>query len=105
MVKVKWMPFAIKNLKDICQYYRYDKQSPQTSKAIKEELIYTSRILESFPEAGAIEPSLENLPVRFRYLVARKHYKLIYFVEKDLVSIVAVWDCRQAPETLKKKIK
>ena len=103
MVKVKWMPFAIKHLKEICEYYRNEKKNPGTSKAIKEELILASRILETYPEIGATEPLLEELPVCFRYLVVRKHYKLIYFVEKDLVSIVAVWDCRQAPETLKNK--
>lgn len=100
MVKVKWMPLALKDLQSICAYYRNIKKSRKTSQELKEELILSSNILKTFPLGGAVEPLLANKEVEFRYLVVRKHYKLIYFVENEVVNIVAVWDCRQNPEKL-----
>lgn len=100
MVKVKWMPLALRDLQSICQYYRNVKKSPKTSQELKQELILSSNILKTFPLGGAVEPLLVNEEVEFRYLVVRKHYKLIYFVEDEVAYIVAVWDCRQNPDKL-----
>ncbi|WP_294559075.1 type II toxin-antitoxin system RelE/ParE family toxin [uncultured Bacteroides sp.] len=100
MVKVKWMPLALIDLRCICEYYRIVKKSPKTSQLLKQELILSSNTLETFPFGGAIELLLANEEIEFRYLVVRKHYKLIYFVENDVANIVAVWDCRQNPDKL-----
>lgn len=100
MVKVKWMPLALIDLQNICEYYRNIKKSPKTAQRLKQELILSSNILKTFPLSGAIEPLLANEEVSFRYLVVRKHYKLIYFVEKEVANIVAVWDCRQNSDKL-----
>ena len=31
-------------------------------------------------------------------------YKLVYFIENDTVNVVSVFDCRQNPEVLKKRL-
>lgn len=48
--------------------------------------------------------TLKDNPMIYRSLVACKHYKLIYRVEKNIIKIVAVWDCRQNPKKLKRVI-
>lgn len=42
----------------------------------------------------------------YRSLVVHEHYKLIYYVDqkKELINIVAFWDTRREPLTLKKQI-
>lgn len=53
---------------------------------------------------AAIEPLLEDFPQAFRALVVKKHYKVIYYIEKDTIYAVTIWDCRQNPNKLKLEI-
>ncbi len=101
MVKVLWQQTARKDLRDICQYYRYVKGSVSTADKIKQEAFDVTSRLETFPLSGARELSLMDEEVEFRYLVVLHHYKIIYFIESDICHIVAVWDCRNNPELLK----
>lgn len=105
MVKVKWQSTAKQDLREICDYYRHVKQSPRTATNLKKELFAAAHRLEDFPESGAKELSLPHEEICFRYLVVRKHYKLLYFYEMDICHIVAIWDCRNEPEILKSKIR
>ena len=54
--------------------------------------------LGAFPQMGPIEWDLSEKGEEYRYLVIRKYFKVIYFVEPDAVYIAAVWDCRQSPQ-------
>lgn len=104
MVKVKWQSTAKRDLREICDYYRHTKQAPRTANNIKNELFTAARKLEAFPELGAKELLLPQDTICFRYLVVRKHYKLIYFQEMDTCHIVAIWDCRNNPDILQNKL-
>lgn len=55
---------------------------------------------------GPIEPALKDFSEKYRSLVVRRLFKLIYRidVENQLVIIITIWDCRQSPEKLKTKI-
>jgi hypothetical protein len=33
-----------------------------------------------------------------------KIFKVIYYIENEVINIAEIWDCRQAPETNVKKI-
>lgn len=105
MVKVKWQSSAKEDLRKICFYYRYVKQSVNVASNIKQAMFATARDLENFPELGARELSLSCTDVCFRYLVVWHHYKMIYFHEADVCHIVAIWDCRNNPDKLDSKIK
>lgn len=63
-------------------------------------IIDEAEVLRKFPEAGILEGFLTHRPEQFRSLLANKHYKLIYTVERDDVVIHAVWDCRRNPDEL-----
>lgn len=104
MVKVRWQSTAKEDLRAICHYYRHVKLSLVTVTKIKEAMFAAARSLEMFPEQGAIEICLQQSGICYRYLVVRKHYKLIYFYESKICHIVAIWDCRNNPQLLQDKI-
>jgi Txe/YoeB family toxin of Txe-Axe toxin-antitoxin module len=49
---------------------------------------------------GKIEPILEDRPQTYRSLVINHINKVVYRAEDDRIVVVAIWDCRRAPETL-----
>jgi hypothetical protein len=53
---------------------------------------------------GTVEPLLWEFAEEYRYLVVG-NYKLVYYIDcETAIYIVAVFDCRQNPEKLKKSI-
>lgn len=61
-------------------------------------------LLGDFPYLGQTEPLLKDLPEQYRSLVCGKHFKIVSFIEEHIVYIVAIRDCRQAPEKLTEMI-
>lgn len=58
------------------------------------------------PTVGRIEPLLANRQeMQYRCLLVGKHNKFIYRVEGDTIRIVDLWDMRQNPKTLIKRVK
>ena len=92
-MKLRWMKRAVKHLDTIYDFL-----------AKKNEFLDTADTLLTFPLAGKEEDVLKENPKNYRSLVACKHYKLIYRIEKNIIKIVAVWDCRQNPKKLKRII-
>ena len=68
------------------------------------QLIDEAEVLLTFPKAGAQEQRLAHRPEAYRSLVANKRYKLVYTIEGKDIVVHAVWDCRQDPDSLIKKI-
>lgn len=99
MARVIWHEDARDQLRAIYQYYA-EYISPITANNIVDAVMEAAEYLEHSPLVGAIELSLQGLKHEFRYLVVRKHYKLVYFVEQDECHIAVVWDCRNNPELL-----
>ncbi len=56
-----------------------------------------------FPQMAPIESLLEDRDKVYRALVVDK-YKIVYYVENNIIYIAAVWDCRQNTEKLRKRI-
>lgn len=104
-MKVKWQSSAKEDLRQICYYYRHVKQSLLVASKIKEAMFAAARYLETFPDLGARELSLDHIDgACFRYLVVEHHYKMIYFYESGFCHIVAIWDCRNNPEELEDRV-
>jgi plasmid stabilization system protein ParE len=61
-------------------------------------------VLMSFPQIARIEDSLKGFGVEFRSLVVLRRYKVVYFVEEDVVYIFMIWDCRRNPEKFRQSI-
>jgi plasmid stabilization system protein ParE len=90
-----WTDFAIKNLKDIFDYYT-KKASPKTAQKIRTQILNSTFQLISNPKSGQLESNLERLHKNHRYLVSG-NYKIIYRVQKNLIIISDVFDTSLNP--------
>ena len=102
-IKIKWLPQAIALLDNIYDYY--SEKSQTAAIRLYNNILDSAEPLRTFPNAGPVEPLLEEYKDGFRSIVAEKHYKLIYTVKEELVEIHAVWDCRQEGWRLKEMFK
>lgn len=101
-MKLKWLKRAGMHLEAIYTYLA--RENERAAVEMYNKLIDAADTLLIFPEAGKIEPLLRGKPKVYRSLVACRHYKLVYRIEKETIKIVAVWDCRRSPDKLKKMI-
>jgi plasmid stabilization system protein ParE len=101
---IDWTDRAKRHLKDIFDFY-VETAGRKTAIEMMADIKVATKPLTEFPQMAAIEPFLSDLPEKFRSLVVRKHYKVIFYVDNEAVHILAVWDCRQNPDNLKIQIK
>ena len=70
-----------------------------------EKLLENELRLANNPYMGELEPLLAGRPQNFRSLVVHRHYKLVYYVEAEIIHIVALFDTRRDPASLGDHIK
>jgi len=97
-MKIFWTKKAENQLMEIYAYYKR-KVSIKLAKSIKQNIFERAEILRTQPKSGQTEELLEDSSYEYRYLV-ESNYKIIYWIEKDIVIIAAVFDCRRNPENL-----
>ena len=102
-MKIKFLIAAQEHLDDI--YNHIAEKNEQAAVNLYNDFLDEIERLQTFPQMAAVEPLLINEPQTFRSLVIRNHYKAIYYIEKDIIYIAAVWDCRQSPKSNEDKIK
>ncbi len=99
-IKIVWTDFAVEKLSEIFQYYKEvagaDK-SQQIVNLIIEKTIY----LEKHPAIGVKEELLNKRKKEFRYIV-QGNYKIVYWIELNIITIATVFDTRQNPKNLSK---
>lgn len=96
---VIWTPEAGRDLDKIWNYYL--PLSPRSAAKIVRDIRNDVAILASGPFVAARERALDDRPEGFRSLVVRRRYKVIYFVDGERATVVAVWDCRRSPVTIR----
>ena len=98
-----WRPEASKALWEIYDFYA-DKEE-KAARKILTTIVNAIDKLSAFPEMAAVEQELANEPEVYRSLVAHKFFKVVYVVDRERgeVVIVGIWDCRQNPDTLKRR--
>ena len=99
-VKIEWSELSTKQLNDIFDYYSL-KVSPRIAKKIVNKIVDRVEILLKNPLSGPKEELLSEMSEDFRYLV-ESNYKIIYWIENEIITIASVFDCRQNPEKMKK---
>ena len=98
---VFWTQYAESQLDDIFDYIQ--NFSFLSAVTIYNDILDESAMLAHFPRMGAVEPLLSDFPEEYRFLVVRRNYKIVYCIDNEsVIYIVAVFDCRQNPEKLKK---
>jgi toxin ParE1/3/4 len=100
---VVWSDSAIEELRNIYEYY-YSKASKRVADKITNSIVDKTIMLEITPRMGQKEELLAHFKQEIRYLV-QGNYKIVYFIEENIVSIATVFDCRQDPIKLKIKSK
>lgn len=70
---------------------------------IREKILNSIALLEQHPERGQIEPYLEHLNLKHRRIVV-DYYKIIYRVAGHYVYVTDLFDGRQDPEKLLKRV-
>ncbi len=101
-MKIKWFPAASRSLDEVFEFL--EAMSPVAAVKTYNNILDDIKRLESMPLMAPLEPWLDEEPERFRSLVACRRYKVIYYVEDDTVFVADIWDCRQNPETLRKRV-
>jgi len=96
MAQIIWDPIALDQVHEIYDYY-YEHMSPQVAYDLWNDLMSAPDILATAPQAGQIEPLFEGETPEYRYLVVRKHWKLLYFEMNNACHIAIVWDVRNNP--------
>ena len=97
-IKIVWTDFAIRNLKDIFDYYSTQADKKVSHKIIR-QILKSAKQLQHNPDSGPTEPNLIELRKNHRYLVSG-HYKLIYRIMDNQIIINDVFDTRQNPSKM-----
>ena len=100
-IVVIWSDTAIKELRVIYDYW-YFNASKRVADKIINTIIDKTLLLEQTPCIGQKEEMLAHLKQEIRYLV-EGNYKIVYWIDENLVSIATIFDCRQNPQKLKIK--
>lgn len=90
--RIVWLPVAQRNLKSIYKFI--SKKSVRAAIKIHNKILDAVEPLLYFPQMAPIESLLEDRDKVYRALVVDK-YKIVYYVENNIIYIAAVWDCRQ----------
>ncbi|EMR02079.1 type II toxin-antitoxin system RelE/ParE family toxin [Cesiribacter andamanensis] len=94
-----WSQLAERQLRSIYDYY-YVKASPSVAKKLTNRIVRKVSILEENPLIGQKEELLVDYTEDYRYLV-EGNYKIVYWIQKQTITIAAIFDCRQNPVEMK----
>ena len=97
-MKVEWYIEATVDLDKIYDYYV--TKNPRAAAVLYNKILDEIEILETQPNVGSVEQILIDCPQGYRSLVVG-NYKVVYFIKDDLILIVQIFDCRQAPIKLR----
>ncbi len=98
-IKIFWSALAEDQLKNIFDYYK-EVAGERIAKRIINQIAERVTILEKNPRAGQKEELLKEYSEEFRYLV-ESNYKIIYWINSNIITISSVFDCQQNPEKMK----
>ena len=102
-MEVRFAAWAENCLKEIYDYYS-DEASPAKAAEIINQIIDRAQALERYPNRGRVEEDLKSLGKGHRYLL-EYHYKIIYRVEDEVVTITDIFSNRQKPSSKLKRNK
>ena len=98
-MKIVWTDSAIVQLEAIFDFYK-TTASLNVARKISKDLVRRTKLLPAQPAIGQQEPLLKDRKNEYRYLV-EGNYKIIYWVEGEIIFIGALFDTRQHPDKLK----
>ncbi len=99
---IRWDRLGKESLDEICKRIKQD--SPQNARMVKKELIKLAGSLNDFPEKYSKEKFLEEESENYRS-VSKWSYKIIYEITDEAIIIADIFNTRQHPSKINKRIK
>ena len=103
-MRLRVLKRAQKRLQQLFSYLECEF-GEHTANKFQEDVIAKGESLLKFPEAGHPEPLLKGCKTFYRYIVVGKYNKMMYYIKGDIIVIADIWDMRQNPTTLQKRLK
>jgi toxin ParE1/3/4 len=98
--KVVWSPAALEDVESLAEYIARDSEF--YARAVVDKILNAARKLKDFPSAGRIVPELEDETIRERFVYS---YRLIYRLESNRITILAIIHGKRLSESLIDRIK
>lgn len=95
-----WSPAALEDVESLAEYLARDSEF--YARSVVNKVLHTARRLREFPASGRIVPELEDANIRERFVYS---YRLIYRVESNKITIVAIVHGKRLPDLLRERIK
>ncbi|HEX9970544.1 MAG TPA: type II toxin-antitoxin system RelE/ParE family toxin [bacterium] len=89
-MKIIWTDNAVNRIEGIAEYIRED--NPTKSKRWKKAIYEKVQPLKKFPRMGRVVPELNQEEIRE---ILYGNYRIIYLIEKNRISILAVRHSKQ----------
>ena len=99
MVKIIWTKKAFTQLERAIKYIK-EEQGHSYAEIELNKTLEKTRLLETNPLIGQVEPLLKHKKSEYRYLVVWS-YKIIYRVDKEKIIISRVFHTSRNPQKLK----
>ena len=91
-LKSIWTKQATIQLRDIFDYYKYVKKTPQGAQAVKSDIISATKTIR-FPE----QYQHDEIQPQYRRVIVR-HFKILYKLQDDSVYILRIFSTHQHPD-------
>jgi plasmid stabilization system protein ParE len=96
---------AAEDLEEV--FYFYLLKSPSIAAKIHDSIIDEAQRLVNWPEIGQYESMLADYAFEFRFrslVTSDGLFKIVYFVDGDIITISRVWCCRKNPEDIRNNL-
>lgn len=103
-MKTRWDDRALMQLKDIARYIKNNFGVIAKNKFLQ-EVRHVRQLLSANPYMGALDPLFSDRAKEYRSVIVDGMDKLVYYIEGDVVTIIAFWDCRQDPMAQAARVK
>lgn len=94
---LRWSNNAITQMTNIHTWYQKEMGENAACK-FAEGIMKGLLRLKLMPYVGRIDESLSDGKTTFRSIIEHRNYKIVYYIEDDIIHISSIWSCRQNPE-------
>lgn len=98
--EVVWSPAALEDVESLAEYIARDSEF--YARAVVGKIVDVAGKLKDFPFAGRMAPELEDETIRERFVYS---YRLIYRLESNRITILAIIHGKRLPDSLSGRIK
>ncbi len=92
--KIIWTSQAKQDLKNIYEYWK--KKSVQGAKNVRSDILQSPKTIYY-----AKQYQVDDINPKYRRIVVRTYYKVLYRETRDIIYVMGVISTRQSPDVLK----